>query len=216
MRLHTCCVVLISTYTLFLSAPHAIVAQDIADLSRYVKAPSDSVRHFFGAPDRIAYSEIKDAEIWTYYHKLLPQEQGVDQQFNHPLDSAVVNVIPVSDMIDPIRARAGVTQFAFWNDHVASVSRLRTDHEAQAFYDASVVHLTERASWVGRAGTDSAMRITRIGDDVWTVYRSLSDTYAQTVVTIGDAGFLACSRSDTSAERERVKRQFGILLQQGQ
>lgn len=214
MRLNLCRIILAFSCPLFFGLPNVIVAQDIAEFSRFVKAHSDSVRNHLGSPDGVAYSKIKGAVIWTYYHETSHRDDRSETPATVPLNSDVITVFPIADALDLVRARSGVTQFAFWNDHVASVSHLRTEGDALLFYDESVSYMEERANWVGRAATTTTMRITRIGDDVWTVYRTPEDESIQTVVTIGDAGFLACSATDTSAERERVKRQFGLTLRQ--
>jgi hypothetical protein len=107
----------------------------------------------------------------------------------------------------------GFTQFAFWNGHVAAVSHAQTDSKAESLYEQSIAYLEAHANWLGSGGGVPTYRLTRMGDNTWMAYRTPTQAHVQTILMIGDAGYLMCSKTENSAERERIKRQFGIQLQ---
>ena len=201
---------------LILATPLLAVAQSAADLEHYVKAPSDTVLHHFGAPDAVSYSEAEAADIWTYYHGGVQSGEATEWSLSTPLDSTIIRMGLARQSLDGVRARAGFTQFAFWSDHVAAVSHTLTDQEAAPLYEQTIAYLEEHASWLGSADGLPTYRITRLGDNTWTAYRTPAEVHVQTVLTVGDAGYMACAKTDLSAERERIRRQFGVTLRQDQ
>lgn len=198
---------------LLLFTPVLASAQHIADIEHYIKAHSDTVRGHFGDPDKIFFSEATAAEIWTYYQDASDPANKSDSPLSVPLDSVVFNMALAPQRLDTVRARAGFTQFAFWNGHVAAVSYAQTDAKALSLYDRSIAYLEEHANWLGSGGGMPTYRITRIGDNTWMAYKTPTKAQAQTMLIVGDARYLMCSKSDNSAERERIKRQFGLQLQ---
>lgn len=216
MSQYTFCYRLTVVSAIILATPLLAAAQNAAHLERYVKAPLDTVRHHFGDPDAVTYSEAEAAEIWTYYHDGVRPSDAFDGLLHVPLDSSIVIRVLTRQSLGVVRARAGFTQFAFWNGHVAAASHAQTDEEAALLYDQTIRYLEERASWLGSGAGAPTHRITRLGDNTWTIYRTPAEVHVQTVLTIGDTGYLMCSKLDNSAERERVKQQFGVNLQQDQ
>ena len=199
--------------SLFILASSALaIAQYPVDLDRYIKSPSDSIRLHLGVPDEFGYSESNEAEIWTYYNN--EADEVIDQLTI--LDSTIVQVSLAPQSLDLNRARTGFTQFAFWNGHVSAVSHVLTDRESGSFYERAILYLEEHSNWLGYAAGMSTYRITRVGDNTWTVYRTPEKERVQTVLTVGDAGYMACSKTDNAAEVERIKKQFGVSLRENQ
>lgn len=98
---------------LLLFTPVLAVAQDIADIGRYVTPPSDTVGSHFGDPDRIFFSEATAAEIWTYYQGTSYPANKSDSLLSVPLNSIIFNMALAPQRLDTVHARAGFTQFAF-------------------------------------------------------------------------------------------------------
>lgn len=216
MRLHTFCCKLIFASALICATPFLAVAQTGVDLERYMKAPADTVCHHFGDPDTVTFSEAEAATIWTYYHDDGGLSDASGGLLHVPLDSSILMRGLTPQSLDAVRARAGFTRFAFWNDHVAAVSRTQTGEEAAPFYQQTIRYLEKRASWLGSGAGAPTHRITRLGDNTWIAYRTPTEVHPQAILTIGDAGYLMCSKTDNSAERERVKQQFGVRLRHSQ
>lgn len=208
------CLKLVLSCVLMLAHPRAVVAQITIDLSSYIKSPADSIHLLLGTPDKISYSETNDAEIWTYYNNSLVE--NLDPSTINPLDSAIVQISLSSHSLDKERAKAGFIQFAFWNNHVAAVSHIQTGPQAVSFYDDAISYLQKHSNWLGYAAGMNTYRITRLGDNVWTVYRTPEETHIQTIFSAGDAGYMSCSKTDNSAEVKRIKEQFGISLKRKQ
>lgn len=200
--------------TLLLLVPLPVAAQDAAEFEPFVKVPADSVRVRFGPPDAVAYHEANDAEVWTYYHGSTGLHGAVDERRDVPAEE-VLQVGLAPGTLDIERASGGYTQFAFWNGLVAAVSTTRTDAEAAPYYARSIAYLEARASWLGFGPSGSNYRVTRLGDNVWTAFRTLSERRVQAVLTIGDAEYLRCEKTD-AAERARVKAQFGVTFDERQ
>ena len=215
MRLHSCRRLVVAS-TLILAAPLLATAQNVADLAHYIKAPSDTVRYHFGSPDTVWYSEANAAEIWTYYHDGARLNEAADRLFSVSLDSTIISKGLAPQSLDTVRAAEGFTQFAFWNGHVAAVSHTETDEQAASLYERTIAYLKEHASWLGSGDGAPTFRITRLGDNTWTAYRTSAQRHVQTVLTVGDTGYMMCSKTDNSAERERVKKQFGLSLSHNQ
>ena len=214
MHRRSCSRLLVAS-TLILAAPLLATAQihNIADLAHYIKAPSDTVRYHFGSPDTVWYSKANAAEIWTYYHDEARLNEAADRI---PLDSTTISKGLAPQCLDKVRATAGFTQFAFWNGHVAAVSHTQTDEQSASLYERTIAYLKEHAGWLGSGDRAPTFRITRMGDNTWTAYRTPGQRHVQTVLTVGDAGYMMCSKTDNSAERDRVKKQFGLSLSHNQ
>lgn len=185
-------------------------AQDVATLGDFVREPDSLVKKVFGPPHEVSSLESKEAVVWTYFLS------ASDRRERGSGDDAVVTDSLTSDVsvfsVHPIgkeHAGVGYKQFAFWNGKVAAVSLLRTGTEAESLYEAGLSYLQENAHWVGRGARFEYARLTRMGDNIWTVAKQSDGKDPQAVLRVGDAGYVQCDKARQS-ELRRVKAEFGV------
>lgn len=185
-------------------------AQDVATLGDFVREPDSLVKKVFGPPHEVSSLESKEAVVWTYFLSTSDRrERGSGDDAiatdSLPSDVSVFSVLPIEEE----HAGTGYRQFAFWNGKVAAVSLLRTGTEAESLYEAGLSYLQENAHWVGQGAGFEYARLTRMGDNLWTVAKQPNGTLTQTVLRVGDAGYLQCDKGRQS-ELRRVKAEFGV------
>jgi len=185
-------------------------AQDVATLGDFVREPDSLVKKVFGPPHEVSSLESKEAVVWTYFLSTSDRrERGSGDDAittdSLPSDVSVFSVQPIEEE----HAGTGYRQFAFWNGKVAAVSLLRTGPEAESLYEAGLSYLQENAHWVGRGSGFEYARLTRMGDNMWTVAKQMDGREPQIVLRVGDAGYLQCDKARQS-ELRRVKGEFGV------
>jgi hypothetical protein len=184
-------------------------AQDIATLGDFVREPDSVVKEVFGPPDEVVYVESKEATIWSYALSDSERPWSGTRDKAPALDSLPSSIAAFS--LRPLEEKqvgAGYRQFAFWNGKVAAVSLLRTGAEAGSLYEAGLSYLQKNAHWVGQAGGFEHARLTRMGDNLWTVAKQSAGKSPEAVLRVGDAGYLQCDKARQS-ELRRVKAEFG-------
>lgn len=186
------------------------VRAQVPDPTRdYVGLADSTIQRVFGRPNEIALHDEKDAVVWTYF---LTQPPAATESDVAKADSArhrfaAFSLLPVGGE----RSASGYWQFAFWNGKVAAFSLLQIGAQADLTYDTTIGHLAAKASWLGRGAGSPHSRLTRLGDNVWIVDTAAKGPVQETVVRVGDAGFMVCSKS-RPAELRRVKAEFGVTL----
>lgn len=185
-------------------------AQDVATLGDFVREPDSLIKKVFGPPHEVSSLESKEAVVWTYFLSTSDRrEQGGEDNAiftdSLPSDVSVFSVQPVEGEY----AGTGYRQFAFWNGKVAAVSLLRTGTEAESLYEAGLSHLQENAHWVGQGSGFEYVRLTRMGDNMWTVAKQSDGKISQAVLRVGDAGYMLCDKARQS-ELRRIKAEFGV------
>ena len=184
-------------------------AQDVATLGDFVREPDSLVKKVFGPPNEVSSLESKEAVVWTYFLSSSDghnRSSGVDVIVTDslPSDVSVFSVQPIEEE----HAGTGYRQFAFWNGKVAAVSLLRTGTEAESLYEAGLSYLQENAHWVGRGAGFENARLTRMGENMWTVAKQSDGKPPKAVLRVGDAGYMQCDKARQS-ELRRVKAEFG-------
>jgi hypothetical protein len=175
-----------------------------------MREPDSLAKKVFGPPHEISSLKSKEAVVWTYFRSASDRHErgGGDDAIvtdSLPSDVSVFSVQPIEEK----HAGTGYRQFAFWNGKVAAVSLLRTGTEAESLYEAGLSYLQENAHWVGQGAGFEFARLTRMGDNLWTVAKQSNGTSTQAVLRVGDAGYLQCEKARQS-ELRRVKVDFGI------
>lgn len=186
-------------------------AQDVGTLEDFVRKPDSLVKEVFGPPHEVSSLESKEAVVWTYF---LSGSDGPERDSGDntamvtdslPSDVSVFSVHP----IEKEHVGVGYRQFAFWNGKVAAVSLLRSGTEAESLYEAGLSYLQENAQWLGQGPNFEYARLTRMGDNIWTVAKQSNAKVSKSVLRVGDAGYLQCDKARQS-ELRRVKAEFGV------
>lgn len=191
---------------LLASIPRVVSGQRVDSLDALILTSMDDIVEIFGEPARVDDLEEKDALVWTYFfdNVVSPVEESDSTVY---YESAKRSLLRLPFNI----GSQGYLQFAFWNDRVAAVSHVSTSESSESIYHRSHEYMKAHAGTIsGGAGSENA-RITRRGDNVWVIDTTVSDNTHSSVIRIGDAGYIMCSKS-RPAEMKRVKSMFGINL----
>lgn len=185
-----------------------VAAQDISKLGDFVQKPDSLVKEAYGPPHEVDSLKSKEAVVWTYFVSVpdRPQGSGGDNTLTTdslPSDVSVLSLRPIEEE----QTRAGYRQFAFWNDKVVAASLLRRASEAELLYEAGLSYLEKNANWVGSASGFENARLTRMGENLWTVVKQSDGKVSQAVLLVGYAGYLKCEKMRRS-ELRQLKAEF--------